>query len=421
MNNRSRSSRTRGLLSHLRWQDRAATLVFTALSAAVLIGATALAVDLGMLISARVQSQRAADTGALAGASELAVVSGTEALARARAKEYSNKHNVLTNPVDVGDEDVDVLMDEGKVRVRVHHSVNTLFARIFGVDQVNVSTVAAAEVVPAGAARCAIPIAAIDRFRDHDGTPDGEETELNGQWDGTAEPAGEFYMPCVADENGNVPEGCTGFHAGGSDEGLRVEIKTAASDDFDPTSLEQTCQANTSPGWSCWIRPPGMSGAAPLKDIIRGCTTEATKDWTVAAGDNVDAEPGETQSLVKEFRDYINDNGGTDLVWDQGRKCVWDNGASPPDCVGDNHARIRAMPYVNPNTLAGSGSNANADVVHLSNVFLEKVAQNPGDPHKTTGGVGGYNVYVIIMTGASGGEGIGSDENSQLKNIVLVE
>lgn len=423
MNDRSRSSRTPGLLSHLRRQDGGATLVFTALSAAVLLGATALAVDLGMLISARVQSQRAADTGALAGASELAVVSGTEALARARAQEYANKHNVLTNAVDVGDEDVDVLMDEGKVRVRVHHSVNTLFARIFGVDQVDVSTVAAAEVVPAGGARCAIPIAAIDRFRDRDEPPDGGETELNGQWDGTAEPAGEFYLPCVADddENGDVPEGCTGFNAGGSDEGLRIEIKTAPSDDFDPTSLEQTCQANTSPGWFCWIRPPGMSGAAPLKDIIRGCTTEATKDWSVAAGDNVEAEPGNSQSLVNEFRDYINDNGGTDLVWDDDRKCVWDNGASPADCVGDNHPRIRAMPYVNPNTLAGSGANANADVVRLSNVFIEKVAQNPGDPHATTGGVGGYNLYVIIMTGASGGQGIGSDENSQLKNIVLVE
>lgn len=416
MTHESRRLRAKGFLDHFRRADRAATLAFTAVSAAVLIGCTALAVDLGMLISARVQSQRAADSGALAGASELAVVSGTEQLARDRAKEYANHHNVLSNPVAVADGDVDVLLDEGKVRVRVHHDVNTLFARIFGVDQVTVGTVAAAEVVPAGGARCAIPIAAVDRFRDHDGVPDGEDTELNGQWDGTADPAGEFYKTCDADADGNVPADCTGFHAGGADEGLRIEIKTAPSDEFDPSSLEQTCQANTSPGWLCWIRPPGMSGAAPLKDIIRGCVDHT---WTVGTGQTVHAEPGNTQSLVDEFRDYINDHGGTDIAWSDALKCPVDS--SDGECIGDNHPRVRAMPYINPMTLGGSGSGSSAEVAQLSNVFLEKVAQNPDDPHKSSGGVGGYNVYVIIMTGAAGGEGVGEDEGSQLKNIVLVE
>lgn len=411
-----RRFRVRGFLHGLRRADRAATLAFTAVSVAVLLGCAALAVDLGMLLSARVQSQRAADSGALAGASELAVVSGTEQLARDRAKEYANHHNVLTSPVTVADGDVDVLMDEGKVRVRVNHTVNTLFARIFGIDQVNVGTVAAAEVVPAGGARCAVPIAAVDRFRDHDGVPDGEDTELNGQWDGTDEPAGEFYKTCVADSEGNVPSDCTGFHAGGADEGLRIEIKTAPSDDFDPSSLEQTCQANTSPGWMCWIRPPGMSGAAPLKDIIRGCVD---RTWTVSTGQTVHAEPGNTQSLVDEFRDYINDHGGTDIAWSDDLTCPVDS--SDGECIGDNHPRVRAMPYIDPMTLGGGGSGSSAEVAHLSNVFIEKVAQNPGDSHKSSGGVGGYNVYVIIMTGAAGGEGVGEDEDSQLKNIVLVE
>lgn len=416
MTHESRRLRAKGFLHRLRRADRAATLAFTAVATAVLLGCTALAVDLGMLLSARAQSQRAADSGALAGASELAVASGTEQLARDRAKEYANHHNVLSSPVAVADGDVDVLLDEGKVRVRVHHEVNTLFARIFGVDQVTVGTVAAAEVVPAGGARCALPIAAIDRFRDHDGVPDGEDTELNGQWDGTADPAGEFYKPCVADADGNVPADCTGFHAGGTDEGLRIEIKTAASDEFDPSSLEQTCQANDASGWLCWIRPPGMSGAAPLKDIIHGCVNHT---WTVGTGQTVDAETGHTQSLVKEFREYINEHGGTDITWNATLTCPFDS--STGECIGDNHPRVRALPYVDPTTLTGNGANSNAEVSQLSNVFIEKVAQNPGDPHKSSGGVGGYNVYVMIMTGAAGGEGVGEDEGSQLKNIVLVE
>jgi uncharacterized membrane protein len=57
----------------LRTDERGMTFVFVSLSLLAFLAATMLAIDVGMLMNARTEAQRAADAGALAGATALAL------------------------------------------------------------------------------------------------------------------------------------------------------------------------------------------------------------------------------------------------------------------------------------------------------------------------------------------------------------
>ena len=65
-------------LHHLRTDERGISLVCTAISLLALLSATTLAIDVGMFMNTRSQAQNAADAGALAGATSLALNSYTE-------------------------------------------------------------------------------------------------------------------------------------------------------------------------------------------------------------------------------------------------------------------------------------------------------------------------------------------------------
>ena len=60
-------------LRHLRRDERGASLLYITVGFMAFFAATALAIDVGMLMTARGQAQTAADAGALAGAVALAV------------------------------------------------------------------------------------------------------------------------------------------------------------------------------------------------------------------------------------------------------------------------------------------------------------------------------------------------------------
>ncbi len=92
--------------------QRGATLVMVALGLFVFLGMVALAVDLGMLLGARTESQRVADAAALAGAGSLITAPDDEARARQWALDYAAENTVLGTIADVRDEDVDVLVAE---------------------------------------------------------------------------------------------------------------------------------------------------------------------------------------------------------------------------------------------------------------------------------------------------------------------
>lgn len=382
----------RRFLTRIWGEDRAVTLAFTALSVSVVFGAAALAVDLGMLTTARVQSQRAADAAALAGAAELAKETGTSTSAREEAKRYANMHNVLTEPVAVENGDVDVNTSDGKVSVRVYHTAGTLFARILGITSANVSAEATAQALPAGAAACPLPIMAVDKWID-----DG---------DGLYQ-AGEEYESC------RDGEPCTGYTT--ADEGTLLEVKSKNNSDGE--GAVRTCGAEN-PEWYCWIDNlvgVGDVNTEELEDIIfNEC---ANTEFKISIDNDVEASPGNKQSVVENLKTFIDDNGGTSITWNEGRGCVW----SGTTCLNADHPRIRPMPVTDPMTIQQSGQNARATVENFVGVFVEKVAESPDAAHGAGSG-GQWNVYVRLLDGAV--DGVGAAEghpNSLLKSVVLVK
>ena len=137
-------------------------LVTVAILLIVLLGFTALAVDVGMLYASRTQSQRAADAGALAGAFTF-ILDGNMSDQPARA--ILNAKKVATNNTAMGtvitDAQVNVAVDlaNRKVTVNIARSEPTFFAKVLNTDSVNVAVQAIAEAAEhAVASSCVKPI-----------------------------------------------------------------------------------------------------------------------------------------------------------------------------------------------------------------------------------------------------------------------
>lgn len=167
--------------------DRGSTLVIVALAMTALLSIVALAIDVGMLYTARGEAQRVADAAALAGAGSFIVAPDDGERARRTAVEYAARNDVRLENVALAPQDVEIDVAAHRVRVTVRrttergNAIATWFARIFGVNEVDVAAVATAMASPAGAATCMKPFAVPDAWDDTDE-------------DGTYDP-GEYYDP----------------------------------------------------------------------------------------------------------------------------------------------------------------------------------------------------------------------------------
>ncbi len=398
--------------------DRGSAMVLTALGMVVFLGMVALAVDLGTLMGSRTESQRAADSGALAGAASLIGGPNDEVRAKAWAEEFAERHTVHGESVDLRPDqgsppDVEVFLAEKKVRVRVrniaadrNNAIPTIFARVLGQDEVNVSTLAAAWAVPSGAAHCPIPLALPDDWDDVDG-------------DNIFDP-GEQYVPFD-------PDHPLAFHTGYDlsdivlgDEGL-IEIKTRGGPAGGGAGNSLCVDF---PSWRCWFQPeaidsgPGGGGANALRPWINGCPIpgieltaggfgnppeDATEIYAASASGNM-------QSLVDDFKDLI-DNPEYEAEWGTytgsagDRICPVLPGSG--GCAGPTNLRVRIMPVVRPDLVIGTGSDIHAPVAALLCVWIDKVAETPAGAHGS-GSPGRRNVYVRLYDGCAG-EGVGNN------------
>lgn len=162
-----------------RHPESGATLVLVAVMIVALLAVGAIAVDIGMLYTARTSAQHAADSAALAGAAEFLqpcnAVAGTPAppgcgtvrsvtlAAQNAAIAIASRNAIFGTPVVVAAADVNVDEANRRVTVTVRRAgaggVTTFFARVFGVDSVDVLARARAEASATGtASRCIKPI-----------------------------------------------------------------------------------------------------------------------------------------------------------------------------------------------------------------------------------------------------------------------
>ncbi len=124
---------------HIKSEKGAATIII-ALCMAVLLGFTALVVDVGVITSEKSKISNAADAAALAGAQEL-------------IRDKNNVYNIVNqyleaNDVDPLDAEIVVSDSDTKISVSINKEVNYYFAGILGFDSDIVKTEAVAICAP---------------------------------------------------------------------------------------------------------------------------------------------------------------------------------------------------------------------------------------------------------------------------------
>jgi hypothetical protein len=340
-----------------------------AISMTALVGVAALAVDVGMLMSARTEAQRTADLAALAGAGILIAQPSNSTLAKQTAIDFAGQNNVNGQAVVLQSQDIDVDLPNGLVRVRVDRStargnpVGTFFARALGINSVDVGAVAAAQIFPAGSGSCLLPVALPDRW-----------VNLGGpQYDVTE---GDYYAP-PGDPS------YTGYTD--ADIGTLIVIKPAQGQSAGQSG--STSGSFESGWWYLWT--PSGSGASLVRDYVTGCPDP---NALTSAGDWITDKNGNMQAIERDFEDLIAQD--PYASYDPVCNCVTGG-------MGMSSPRIRGVPVFEPTSYSHNGSEANFQIAGFAGVFIEAVS--PGPPGKRdvlarimgfsgtdpTGGVGG--------------------------------
>lgn len=375
MRRTTRRGRGRGLTR----DERGVAMVITTLTLALLVGMAALAIDVGFVLAARSEAQRAADAAALAGAGSLILTPGDDGLARSRAVQFAGLNVVHEAPVVLGPGDVDVDLDELKVTVRVHRTeergnpIPTIFARVLNIDAVDVSTRAVAKAEPAGRASCVLPVAMPDRWTEVDGEP------------GYDPDGGDFYVPCPGGD-------CTGYLFP-RDYGAPVQLKPAqGGDDADGGGSFES-------GW-WYLWEPGEQGASQLKDFVSGCP-DPSATW--GTGEPLTDKNGNHQSIIREFERLIDSDPGASYEAECG--CI----------VGsafDTSPRLRSVALFDPDSYVKVGSGSNFVISNFVGVFVDRV---------DTGPQGRKGVWVILVPAVGSGEGESGGGGQFLRFPLLVE
>lgn len=406
--------------------ERGATLVLVALSLVVLLGMGALAVDLAAAYSWRAEAQKIADSAALAGGSAFLDFAKDDAPdpARARAYEYALRHTIKGEGVDSAEVQVAVITDSMKVRVRVgREGMPTWFARVLGIDDVDIAAVAAAQAVAAGASRCLKPIALPDLWEDRDDDTNGNRLWDNGedwQWDPSGD-NGDDYRPLDPDVPIESQPDATSY--GGDwrsdvprDYGRDIQIKSA--DPNDPY--------NYSPGvfypWrlpldddqgECQTGGGGNNdpGAATYRRNICSCNNSKIvlgQPYEIQTGNMV----GPTYQGFSEL--YDSDRGVTWGTTSDGsftgpvRTVTRDDGTTENVPAMDS-PRVMKIALFSPDVLDGSGMQ---EIVfnNFALLFLEDDQQGPQD-----------EVSARFLRYVSGEEDDGATDGVLVRYLRLVE
>jgi Flp pilus assembly protein TadG len=390
----------------------AITLVVIAMLA--LMAAVALAIDVGKLTAARAESQRAADAGALAAASAyIDDPDNADAVAKARAEEYAELQTVRGDTVVLVPAE-DVLLDVDNYRVEVtvrniaarSNAVTTFFARVLGINTVDIQTHAVAEAAPAGRVGCLLPIALPDMWADT--LADEKWNWDDGNRDNivAAPDTWEPYRPCSpgAAPETFEPSNCTSW--GGPWRNMGEPGYTEPQYKFDvgrpitikPGNPHQAMQ----PGWFFPWRAVGDAGGADYEDSIVQCVDPET----LFAGNEfieVDVEPGNMIGpTIHGFEARVGDDPNS---WTDG--CTAGMSCITPDGAAYAGPRLVHVPLIDPTTVVQPGMQS-IKFTGFARMFINDISSNDiearwlrlgGNPGATggEGNAGALPLYVRLV------------------------
>lgn len=332
--------------------DRGAVGVFVAGAMTILLGSAAIAVDMGHMMNVRTQSQAVADLAALAGASAFVTgTAGTPALTATIYNEaitFAGLNNVDGTPVTLLDADISIDLVNERVRVTVHHTVArgnpipTIFARVFGINTVDVVTTAVAQAYPADGAKCILPFMLPDKYDENGGASPNH-------YDGPP----DYYEPFIP----SAPSGsATGYTE--ADKGTQIVIKPSQGNN----------PGKPNPSWYYPIAVYNTGGSA-YSAAIAGCVDP---DVTYRVGDLIPVEPG---AMIGPTR-----QGVTALIaqapshyWNDTHNCVIDSNGAPNVCVSS--PRLRPAPMLAPPDAPANGRR-NVPIMNWAGLFVEGMQGN---------------------------------------------
>ncbi len=332
-------------------------LVVVASGMLALTSVVALAIDVGLMTTARLEAQRAADAAALAGAGAFVASPGNGGLARVLAAEYAARNAVRFESVTLLEDDIVIDTDALTVEVTVFrnrdrgNAIPTFFARVFGVQDVNIAATATAEATPAGGIQCLLPVAIPDRWFEAGG--EGNDPD---QFDPEE---GDYYIPWAQPDT-DPPvfnDAFTGYAQ--SDLGTRIELTSNQAND------------GMNPSWYYPWRPPGQMGANDFRTNVNSCV-----DPTISffIGIEVDTEPGNMAGpTMQGFKDLIDQD--PTARWNSTMKCVVSDGyqasSDATKCRGS--VRIRPVPLFDPTEEPDLGSKP-FKFTNFAGIFVEDIS-----------------------------------------------
>lgn len=344
------------------WRDeRGMTLILVGLSLVAFIAATMLSVDVGMMMVARTESQRAADAGALSGAVALVfddwddrsasgpAVQSAIAAASSTSNEVVNQQG-STIPADVTFPQID------RVRVQVHRTnargnpLALFLGPMFGVSTVNVGAVATAEVTPADAATCIKPWAVPDKWLEVQ-TPEWDPNDSldmfyeTGPKKGQPLPDPDLYRDIrQPDYTGYDPD------PKGDDFGLQVILKPG-----NPAN-------SINPSQFFPIRLTGGQGADYYEENIFGCWKGVAK-----ITDKMTIEPGSMVGPTTQ---------GTQALIDKDPSAYWDDSAKKVVSSYHPSPRIVILPVFHPYVYESARQTGATDIeiANFVGFFIENLS-----------------------------------------------
>jgi Flp pilus assembly protein TadG len=325
-------------LRHLRRDERGMSIVFVGLGFMAFMAGSVLAIDVGMLMTARTQAQTSADAGALSGATGLAFKSFTNhsstgpavtgAIGAAQANLIMGQAPSIT-PTDVTFPYDATTASYDQVQVTVYRTVArgnpfaTLIAGLFGTPTAEVTATATAAAMPANEMRCVLPFTIPDKWIENQTGPwDPSDTFDIAAAQGNHLNAGpplanpDVYIapgPGVTDATGYSPT---------NDIGIYMTLKPGSQSTVTPSFYNP---------WDI----AGVTGASAYSSNIGGCNPTMTQP-----GENMSPEPG---NMVGPTNQGVADLIALDpsATWDAVCNCVKNSAYSVSP-------RLRAIPLYNP-------------------------------------------------------------------------
>lgn len=411
--------------------ERGATAVVFAISLVALTSVLALAIDLGMLLTARAEAQRVADASAHAGAAEFWLrqdVATAVKPALEQALAYTAGNTIRHTPVqtaatgaehwvgnvlrhDFEEGFIEVIPSEMKVRTTLRRDgIPTWFARIFGVREVDVGASAAAAVRFAGSAVCVKPFAVPDAWDDRN--DDGSV----GNQPGNDPATGEYYKRF--EFGGSGPPPSTGYGSA-----FRNPQDPAVQNDLGRRMRLRAGNQSTSPGPSMYFSwelpddpempktcPGGTGGQSTFQLNICSCNMNRITLGT------------EYQTLTGAAMGWVR-NGLRDLIaqdpyarWDPVLKQI--EGTDPKYGHWSNSPRLITVVLFDPRILLTEGNFKSGkqpiEFNNFASLFIEEPPPGSGQNDDL------FGVLIPIARGMAAA-GPGEVEGSLVRMLQIVE